>query len=153
MQDTLHFHKLVTTQTTVASQASSRSHHLFGEIHSIIVNSRASSFKRFLDHTRWRTTVGRTPLDEWSARRKDLYLTTLKHSRQTNIHAPGGIRTHDLSRRAAADLCLRLRDHWDRQVSIGKSKGKAIPLQAWTGPEGSRTLRFPDFKTIGTWRW
>ena len=24
---------------------------------------------------------------------------------------------------------------------------KAIPLQAWTGPEGSRKLRFPDFMT------
>ena len=32
-------------------------------------------------------------------------------------------------------------------------KGKAVPLQAWTGPEGSRRLRLPDFKTIGTWRW
>jgi len=31
--------------------------------------------------------------------------------------------------------------------------GKAIPLQAWTGPESSRRLRLPDFKTIGTWRW
>ena len=31
-----------------------------------------------------------------------------------------------------------------------QSKGKAIPLQAWTGPEGSRRLRFPDFKTIDT---
>jgi len=30
---------------------------------------------------------------------------------------------------------------------------KAIPLQAWTGPEGSKRLRFPDFKTIGTLRW
>ena len=29
-------------------------------------------------------------------------------------------------------------------------KGKAIPLQAWTGPEGSRRLRLQDFKTIGT---
>jgi len=29
-------------------------------------------------------------------------------------------------------------------------KGKAIPLQVWTGPEGSRRLRIPDFKTIGT---
>jgi hypothetical protein len=27
-------------------------------------------------------------------------------------------------------------------------KGKATPLQAWTGPEGSRRLRLPDFKTI-----
>ena len=30
-----------------------------------------------------------------------------------------------------------------------KGKGKAILLQAWTGPEGSRRLRLPDFKTIG----
>jgi len=29
----------------------------------------------------------------------------------------------------------------------GKSKGKAVPLQAWIGPEGSRKLRFPDFVT------
>jgi hypothetical protein len=32
-------------------------------------------------------------------------------------------------------------------------QGKAIPSQAWTGPEDSRRLTFPDFKTIGTWRW
>jgi hypothetical protein len=31
-----------------------------------------------------------------------------------------------------------------------KGKGKAIPLQAWTGPEGSRRMRLPDFKTFGT---
>jgi hypothetical protein len=37
---------------------------------------RASSFTRFLDHT-WRcTTVSRNPLDEWSAHRSDVYLTT-----------------------------------------------------------------------------
>jgi hypothetical protein len=29
-----------------------------------------------LDHTQTHTTVGRTPLDEGSARRRDLYLTT-----------------------------------------------------------------------------
>jgi hypothetical protein len=26
-------------------------------------------------------------------------------------------------------------------------KGKAVPLQVWGGPEGSRKLRFPDFMT------
>ena len=26
-------------------------------------------------------------------------------------------------------------------------KGKSVPLQAWSGPEGSRKLRFPDFMT------
>jgi len=33
-------------------------------------------FMWFLYHTQRRITVGRTPLDEWSARRRDLYLTT-----------------------------------------------------------------------------
>ena len=28
-----------------------------------------------------------------------------------------------------------------------KVKGKSVPLQAWSGPEGSRKLRFPDFMT------
>ena len=28
-----------------------------------------------------------------------------------------------------------------------KGKGKAVPLQAWSGPEGSRKLMFPDFMT------
>jgi hypothetical protein len=37
--------------------------------------------------------------------------------------------------------------------SKSKAKGKAIPLQALTGPEDSRRLRLPDFKTIGTRRW
>jgi len=50
-----------------------------------------SSLTRFLDHTQRRTTVGRTPLDEWSARRRDLYLTTHNnHNRQTDILPPLG---------------------------------------------------------------
>jgi hypothetical protein len=53
--------------------------------------AKASSFKRFLDHTQRRTTVGRTPLDEWSARRRDLYQTTHNTQQQTNIHAPVGL--------------------------------------------------------------
>jgi hypothetical protein len=28
-----------------------------------------------------------------------------------------------------------------------KGKAKAVLLQAWSGPEGSRKLRFPDFMT------
>ena len=31
-------------------------------------------------------------------------------------------------------------------------RGKAISLQAWIGPEGSRRLRLPDFETIDTCR-
>ena len=76
----------------------------------------AASFLRFLDDTQQRITVGRTPLGEWSARRRDLYLTTHNTQQQKNIHAPGGIRTHDLSRRAATDRRLRPRGHCDRHT-------------------------------------
>jgi len=34
-----------------------------------------------------------------------------------------------------------------------KKAEKSIPLQAWTGPEGSSRLRLPDFETIGTRRY
>jgi len=48
--------------------------------------SRPPHFFRFLDHTQRRTTVGRTPLDEWSARPRDLYLTAHDtHNRQTSM--------------------------------------------------------------------
>jgi hypothetical protein len=35
---------------------------------------------------------------------------------------------------------------------MSKHVKQAIPLQALTSPEGSRRLRFPDFKTIGNIR-
>jgi len=41
-----------------------------------------------------------------------------------------------------SDLCLLF--------TSTQQKGKAIPLQAWSGPEGTRRLRLPDFKTFGT---
>ena len=51
--------------------------------------ARASSFMTFLDHTR-HTTVGRTPLYEWSARRRDLYLTANNtQDRQTSMPPVG----------------------------------------------------------------
>jgi hypothetical protein len=35
----------------------------------------------------------------------------------------------------------RPRCRWEVKVK----KGKAVPLQAWTGPQGSRRSRLPDF--------
>jgi hypothetical protein len=40
-----------------------------------------------------------------------------------------------------------------QSVNFSAMCKQAIPLQAMTGPEGSRRLRLPDFKTIDTWRW
>jgi hypothetical protein len=56
---------------------------------------------------------------------------------------------------------IQLKSMWRRQEEAYTShkdggnkhqndnkKGKAVPLQAWGGPEGSRKLRFPDFMTM-----
>jgi hypothetical protein len=65
-------------------------------------------FLMFLDHTRRRTTVGRTPLDERSARHRDLYLTTHDtHNRQISMLPVGVEPTISVSERPAAAHLLR----------------------------------------------
>ena len=49
---------------------------IFSPWSNILKWATTSSLSRIHDHTQRRTTVGRTPLDERSARRRDLYLTT-----------------------------------------------------------------------------
>jgi hypothetical protein len=71
------------------------------------------SFRGFMITLR-HTIFCRTPLDEWSARRRDLYLTTHNtHKRQISM-PPAGIRTRNPNKRAAAEQRLRPRGHWDR---------------------------------------
>jgi hypothetical protein len=38
-------------------------------------------------------------------------------------------------------------------MALIEYKGKAIQLEVWAGPEGSRRLRLPNFKTVGILRW
>ena len=45
-------------------------------------------------------------------------LLSLYNKYNTNIHALGGIRTHNPSKRAAADLRLRPRGHWDWPLTV-----------------------------------
>jgi hypothetical protein len=51
--------------------------------------SRADSFMRFLDHTQWHATVGRSPLDEGSAYRRDPLLHSAHHSEKTTMPPAG----------------------------------------------------------------
>ena len=65
-------------------------------------------FLMFLDHTQRPSTVGRTPLDEWSARRRDLYLTTHDtHNRQISMPPVGFERTISAGERSQAAHLLR----------------------------------------------
>ena len=75
-------------------------------------------FLMFLDHTQRRTTVGRTPLDKRSARRRDLYLTTHDtHNRQISMLPMGFKPMISASERPQA---IRLLRSWVR-----------IPSGAW----------------------
>jgi hypothetical protein len=47
-------------------------------------------------------------------------------------------------------FCPKVTFFWEVVIKGRVKKGKAILLQPWTGPEGSRRMRLPDFKTIGT---
>jgi hypothetical protein len=65
-------------------------------------------FLMFLDHTQQRTTVGRTPLDERSARHRDLYLTTHDtHNRQISRPPVGFEHTISAGERPQATHLLR----------------------------------------------
>jgi hypothetical protein len=65
-------------------------------------------FVMFLDHTQRRSTVGRTPLDEWSARRRDIYLTTHDtYNRQISMRPVGVKPTISVSERLTAAHLLK----------------------------------------------
>ena len=65
-------------------------------------------FLVFLDHTQRRSTVGRTPLDDWPARRRDLYLTTHDtHNRQISMPPVGFEPTISAGERPQAACLLR----------------------------------------------
>ena len=62
-------------------------------------------FVRFLNHPQLDTHAcarGETPLNDWSARRTGRYLYNTQQTKETNVHAPSGIRNRDPTNRAAA---------------------------------------------------
>jgi hypothetical protein len=92
----------------------------------LLVHSKCRGCLFSLDHTQTHTTVGRTPLDGGSARRRDLYLATQTLTRDKHP-CPGGIRTHDPSKRSAADPRLRPRRHGgSAELGFTTCKGKAL---------------------------
>jgi len=89
--------------------------------------ARASSLLRLHDHTQdnnQQDSSGRVI----SPTQKPLPDNT-QHSQDTDIYAPGGIRTFHPRKRTAADLRLRPRGRWDRPckpVQRNNTKGKFI---------------------------
>jgi hypothetical protein len=70
----------------------------------------------------------------------------------SNTHVPPWMRATKLRTRTRQQANLYFINtyyglHFSHMYSKGKGKGKAVPLQAWSGPEGSRKLKFADYMT------
>ena len=70
----------------------------------LLMHCRCTGLLLYLNTLNDTRTFRMTPLDEGSARRRDLYLYNTQHSLETNMHGPGWIRTRNSRNRAAADL-------------------------------------------------
>ena len=87
----------------------------------------ASSFLRFFEITH--QSVGLL----WTSDQLFAETSTWQHTTlTTDKHpCPRGIRTHNLARRAAADLRLRPRGHWDRRHCLLKRYNSGLLENAW----------------------
>jgi len=91
-------------------------------------------------------TLGRTPLGEGSARRRDIYLTTFNTHQETDIHAPGRIRTRKPRKRTAAYLCLNGGASGIAITNFKKHKLSIIHLKSNTNSKAN--LNFNILKLI-----
>ena len=107
-------------------------------------------FLMFLDHTQRRSTVGRTPLDESSARRRDLYLTTHNtHNRQISTPPVGfeptisaGERPADHSPSGVLPTLVR-RCVWPRNL-----KNEEVMTRVRSQRHSKKSVNFPNYGLI-----
>jgi hypothetical protein len=73
--------------------------------------------------------------------------TTLKLTDKVYKHTPEMVINDNGTTLMGELLVFTVRTVQANRPDVVKGKGKAVPLQAWSGPEGSRKLSFPDFLT------
>jgi hypothetical protein len=72
---------------------------------------RQNSFSARRSRTKWDRVFSLVRLHDHT---QIHHIRQVQHSRETEMHDPGGIRTRNISRRAAAYVSLRPRGHWNR---------------------------------------
>jgi hypothetical protein len=86
----------------------------------------ASSFFRFIDHAQRRNKVGRSHLVEWTAHRRDLYLTTRKtRTRQSRRNS-----NPQYQQTSGRRIRLRPFGHWYRQRHKYSDREKIKPTKS-----------------------
>jgi hypothetical protein len=97
----------------------------------------------------------------WTSDQPDVETSTLQYKILKDVYAPavfepiiserGRPLTYSLECAAtgtgAVQIILLNSTFGPNEFSKNKGNGTAVPLQAWSGPEVSRKLRFPDFMT------
>jgi hypothetical protein len=107
--------------------------------------------------TQTHTTLGRTPLDKWSAHRRDPYLTT-QHSQATDTYTSGGVRARntqqvsgqrpmpeiarppELARKISTPLIIKRRSHWSVGLGRGSEAARFLGLRVWIPPGSGLSL-------------
>ena len=117
------------------------------------------------------TGIHTVPLHKWCMMLWRHYILSECHEPLTQSHSVKSqktfltniaVRTSNLTQTNATEICnytsgitqnLKTgvqsapETYQEHLTTTDSKKGKADPLQAWTGPEGSGKLRFPDFVT------
>ena len=90
----------------------------------------------------------------WTSDQLDAETCTWQHSQETDTHAPGGIRTRNPSKQAAADLHLRPRGHWDRRFIMYRQV-HSVDIGLWlvSGKKEIRTGICCERFEICLWKW
>jgi hypothetical protein len=88
--------------------------HPFPHPHSPTAPQWARSWLSGLHHTQLHTPIGRTPLDEWSARRTDLYLKIRNTHHRQPSRTPARLQPAIPASVRPQTHALRPRAHWDR---------------------------------------
>jgi len=69
-------------------------------------------------------------------------------SRVNSLPTDGRSDRHDEEKETCTKALIIYHIPKRNTTKVKGKKGKAAPLQAWSGPEGSGKLRFPDFMTM-----
>ena len=93
-------------------------------------------------------------LDTWGYKYTPSISNTLCFSTATMVCAQTRLKCYvPLTMQLSGKVLQRSKCCISQNMQLQCCKGKSVPLQAWTGPEGASRLRLPNFKTVGMWGW
>jgi len=102
--------------------------------------------------TLWHTTLSSTPMDEWSVRRRELYLTTHNTYKRKTWMVQEWFEPTAPTSEQSQDLYLRPREHWDGLVTdirnVNGLKALGGGGDFWIYMDTTETIQLYDWSSI-----